>query len=134
MSRIGVQGLLEVERDSSLVELAGQGAQLALVLLLVAANGVVASDRRVHALRGEAPPPTAGTALRNVVAQLRKALGADAVETRPPGYRLRVDDGAFDLARVEARLASARSPDASEREPLLREALAEWRGEPLPEL
>jgi DNA-binding SARP family transcriptional activator len=134
MREFRILGPLDVKRDGVPVELAGQRARLALVLLLLEGNRVVASDRLVHALWGESPPATAPTALRNVITQLRKALGADAIETRAPGYRLRVDDDSLDLHRVETALAAARSADGGEREQLLRRALAEWRGPPLPEL
>src|SRR5206468_4191949 len=90
--------------------------------------------RLVGALWGEEPPKTAAAALRNVVAQLRRALGDEAIETRAPGYVLRVADGGFDLERFETRLSEAATAAGDERAQLLRAALAEWRGAPLPEL
>ncbi|HEY6962401.1 MAG TPA: BTAD domain-containing putative transcriptional regulator [Gaiellaceae bacterium] len=129
-----ILGPLEVERDGAPVELPGQRAPTALVLLLLEANRVVPSERLVDALWGEDPPKTAAAALRNVVAQLRRALGDDAIETRAPGYVLRIPAGSFDLQRFEARLAAAGRAPAADRASLLREALAEWRGPPLPEL
>src|SRR3954449_5599181 len=84
-----ILGPLEVERDGALVTLTGRRAQATLVLLLLDANRVVPAERLVDALWGEHPPATAGTALRNVVAQLRKDLGHEVIETRPPGYLLR---------------------------------------------
>ncbi len=40
-----------------------------------------------------APPETATKALQGYVSQLRKALGADRLLTKPPGYSLRVEEG-----------------------------------------
>ncbi|HEU5362421.1 MAG TPA: BTAD domain-containing putative transcriptional regulator [Gaiellaceae bacterium] len=129
-----ILGELEVDRDGARVELQGQRARAALVLLLLEGNRVVSTERLVDALWGEDPPKTAAAALRNVVSQLRRALGDDAIETRAPGYVLRVAKGSFDLDRFEGALAGAGRAEPGERARLLRAALAEWRGPPLPEL
>jgi DNA-binding SARP family transcriptional activator len=129
-----ILGPLEVVRDGAPVELTGRRARATLVLLLLEANRVVSADRLVDVLWGESPPPTAGTALRNVVSQLRKELGHDLIETRPPGYQLRLPDGAFDVVRFETRLAEAGRAPAEKRAAMLHDALSEWRGDPLPEL
>jgi len=60
-----------------------------LAMLLVHANEVVSAERLIDGLWGERPPETAPTALQVHVSQLRKLLGAERIETRPPGYRLR---------------------------------------------
>jgi DNA-binding SARP family transcriptional activator len=134
MLDVRVLGPLELERDGTRVELAAPRQRETLVLLLLEANRVVAADRLLDVLWGEQPPPTALASLRNTISQLRKELGADAIETRPPGYLLRIDENRVDLARFERRVAAAREASAGERARLLREALAEWRGPPLPEL
>jgi DNA-binding SARP family transcriptional activator len=131
MLEFRILGEFEVLRDNVAVELAGQRALTALVVLLLEANHVVSSDRLADALWGDEPPQTAATALRNTISQLRKALGTDAIETRPPGYALRVNPEQLDLARVEGRIAAARDGSPSERVRLLREALGEFRGRPL---
>jgi hypothetical protein len=69
-----------------------------------------------------------------MVSHLRKLLGADALETRPPGYVLRVDPECLDLARFERLVADARTAKPEERPALLREALGLWRGAPLADL
>jgi DNA-binding SARP family transcriptional activator len=129
-----ILGPLEVDRGGVPVELAGLRARATLVLLLLEANRVVPAERLVDALWGERPPPTAAAALRNAVSQLRRELGREVIETRPPGYRLCLPEGSFDLTRFERRLADAWRLPAEQRAPALREALAEWRGSPLPEL
>jgi DNA-binding SARP family transcriptional activator len=127
-------GRLEVVRDGAPVELAGQRLLGVLAVLLLDANHVVPAERLVDALWGEEPPATAATAVRNTISQLRKLLGGDTIETRPPGYVLRVDDEAIDLVRVERRIAQAAQARPEARVALLREALGEWRGQPLQEL
>ena len=129
-----ILGRLEVVRDGVQVELTGQRQLAALVALLLDANRVVPAERVVDAIWGEEPPPTATTALRNTITQLRKLLGSDAIETRPPGYVLRAPADAIDIARVERRIAAAEQASGDERVTLLREAVGEWRGEPLQEL
>jgi DNA-binding SARP family transcriptional activator len=129
-----ILGRLEVARDGVQVELTGQRQVAALVVLLLDANHVVSAERLVDALWGEQPPPSAPTALRNTISQLRKLLGSETIETHPPGYVLRVDADSIDLMRVERRIAAAAHARPEERVALLREALGEWRGQPLQEL
>jgi DNA-binding SARP family transcriptional activator len=113
----------------------GRAKQRALLAtLLLHRNQVVGSDRLVEALWGEAPPATAATALHGHVSALRKLLGAERIGTHAPGYRLRVDTDELDLARFESLVAAARSAGPEERSARLREALALWRGDPLPDL
>jgi DNA-binding SARP family transcriptional activator len=114
----------------------GRAKQRALLsTLLLHRNEVVGSDQLVEALWGEAPPPSAPTALHGHVSALRKLLGAERIRTQAPGYRLRVDPGELDLARFETLVAAARLPvEPEERSARLREALALWRGDPLADL
>jgi predicted ATPase/DNA-binding SARP family transcriptional activator len=119
-----------------LVPSVGAGKRPALLaLLLLSANRVVTTDRLIDELWHGDPPPTAGVALQNGVAQLRRRLGPDAIVTHPGGYELRVAPGALDVHRFERALADAaeavaarRHADALER---LDAALALWRGPPL---
>ena len=102
-----------------------RGRQRALLgYLLLRANEVVAQDRLVDALWGESPPATAVTALHGYVSRLRRLLGAGRLETRPPGYVLRVAPDELDLHRFRELLAQDRHE----------EALALWRGPPLADL
>ena len=102
-----------------------RGRQRALLgCLLLRANEVVAQDRLVDALWGESPPATAVTKLHGHVSRLRRVLGAGRLETRPPGYVLRVEPGELDLHRFRELLAHDRHG----------EALALWRGEALADL
>ena len=104
------------------MDLGGAKQRALLAILLLHANEVVSTDRLIDALWDEAPPETARKSLRVYISRLRKTLGRERLETKAPGYRLRVADGELDLECFQ-RLAEA--------EP--REALALWRGEPLAE-
>ena len=64
-------------------------------------------------LWGEEAPKTATTSLQNAISRLRRELGADVLETRAPGYVLRVAPDQIDARRFEralARCAAAAAP------------------------
>jgi DNA-binding SARP family transcriptional activator len=73
------------------------------------------------------------------ISELRKALGAaSAIETRAPGYLIRLEPDQLDLTRFE-RLSedggrALRRGEARLAADLLRQALGLWRGEPLADL
>ncbi len=103
-----------------------------LARLLLDAGRVVSTDTLVAALWDEPTPPSAPKVLQAHISALRKALGADAIQTLAPGYALR--GATSDLARFEELTERARDEhDLARRARLLREALALWRGEPLAE-
>jgi DNA-binding SARP family transcriptional activator len=135
-----ILGPLEVRRDDRLVAPAGAKQRLLLAVLLLHPNEVVSSDRLIEALWGERPPGGAAKALQMHVSQLRKLLAPDRsiLQTRPPGYELRVERGQLDLERFEAAVAAAGIASAAgrmrEAADLLHEALALWRGPPLADL
>lgn len=134
MFEFRVLGPLEVSSSGVPLPIAAQKQRALLAVLLLHANKVVSTDRLVDALWGDSPPKTAVTSLQNTISQLRKLLGPDILVTRAPGYVLKIDPECLDLARFERLVASARGADPAERAALLREALALWRGDPLPEL
>ena len=101
-------------------------------MLLLHPNEVVPADRLIEELWGEDSPERAAAALRVNVSRLRKALPADVLATRSPGYVLRVAPDELDLHRFERLVDEGRSllarglaADAAER---LRDALSLWRG------
>jgi DNA-binding SARP family transcriptional activator len=103
-----------------------------LALLLMHANEVVSRDRLIDDIWGEEPPGTAVNVLQTYVSQLRKVLPAGVLETRPPGYAIRVRPGELDLHRFEELVERAGEESAADRAEeaaqLSREALALWRG------
>ena len=130
-----ILGPLEVlDNQGQPIPLGGQREQVLLAALALEANRVVSANRLIEALWGEDPPATAANALQVHVSRLRKKLtgpsGSDGpLQTKPPGYVLRVGPGELDAERFE-QLATASEPDE---EPLavsarLADALALWRG------
>jgi DNA-binding SARP family transcriptional activator len=132
-----VLGPVEVVADGQPVSLPAAKPRALLAALLLSSNRVVSVDRLIDDLWGEEAPETATKALQGYVSQLRKALGADRLLTKSPGYSLRVEEGELDLDRFErlARegrdlLAAGDSKAAAKR---FSEALELWRGVPLAE-
>ena len=130
-----VLGPLEVVRDGEQVRLGSGQQRRVLALLVVHANEVVSRDRLIDVLWGDGPPPSATQTLQGLVSRLRQTLGDDRLETRPPGYRLRVASGEVDALRFEelvrvGLVATARPEVALG---ALDEALGLWRGSPYAE-
>ncbi|MGZ4568243.1 MAG: BTAD domain-containing putative transcriptional regulator [Blastococcus sp.] len=145
--RYRVLGPLEVTgSDGRALDLGGAKPRALLTLLLAEAGRVVSVDRIVTALWGDDPPPTVTGTLQAYVSHLRRVLepdrgpreAPDVLLTRPPGYLLHVDPADLDLLRFAAlveegdRAVTQGNPAAGV--PLLDQALALWRGEPLAEL
>src|SRR5206468_4073033 len=128
-----ILGPLEVIGDGRPVPLAGASQRALLVLLLLHANEVVSTDRLIDELWMGEPPGSGATALQVRVSQLRKALGPEAgrLETKPPGYVLRIGQGELDLSRLSRLVEEAEGADPVVAAGKLREALALWRGAPL---
>ena len=134
MREFRILGPLEALVDGSPVDLGGQRQRALLAALLLRAGQVVPTERLVDDVWGEEPPRHAVTALQNGVSALRRLLGRDVLEFRPPGYVLRVDDGQLDSVRFERLLAEARTAQPDMRAAKLREALDLWRGDALVDL
>lgn len=131
-----ILGPLEITDDGRRLPLAGTSQRALLGSLLLHANEVVSSDRLIDELWGDDTPASGATALQVRVSQLRKALGSAAsrLETRSPGYVLRVEPGELDLDRFTTLLAEAEEVEPAGASEKLREALALWRGPALDDL
>ena len=138
MLEFRILGPLEVLDDDRPVRLGGAKQRATLAILLLHANRVVGVERLADDLYAGAPPVTAVTQVQRQVSELRKVLGAAAIEPRSPGYVLHVEPEHLDLDRFER--ATYDAGQALERgEPqaaadLLERGLALWRGAPLADL
>lgn len=134
-----ILGPLEAWTGERQLPLGGPRQRALLAILLLRANEAVSTDRLIDELWGERPPATAANTVQVYVSQLRKTLEArDAIETRAPGYAVRVRPGELDLHRFEElagrgrrALAGGRAGEAAE---ALRAALELWRGPALADL
>jgi DNA-binding SARP family transcriptional activator len=132
-----VLGPVEAIVDGRPVALPAAKPRALLAVLLLNRNRVVSVGRLVDDLWGEQPPETATKALQGYVSQLRKALGADRLLTKAPGYSLRVEDEELDLARFELLVREGREllggGDSKSAARRFDEALELWRGPPFAE-
>jgi DNA-binding SARP family transcriptional activator/WD40 repeat protein/energy-coupling factor transporter ATP-binding protein EcfA2 len=112
--------------------------RVVLAALVLGRGRAVPSATLAEALWGDERPPTAAKIVQNCVARLRKALGAGAIETVPGGYRLSLGASDLDVARFERSVERAREllalDEADRAVFMVDEALALWRGSPLPDL
>jgi DNA-binding SARP family transcriptional activator len=114
-------------------ELPGGKPRALLARLLLEPGRVVPVDALVDDLWRD-PPASAHKVVQVYVSQLRKALGADAIETRAPGYLARAAADESDLGRFERLAKRARGTgEPAKKAALLREALDLWRGPALAE-
>jgi DNA-binding SARP family transcriptional activator len=127
-------GPLEVADHERALALGGVKQRSLLALLLLHANEVVAAERLIGELWGDAPPATAGKSIQSYVMRYRRELGAQRLTTRAPGYVLNVEPHELDVAVFERLRAEARRAEPPRAAAKLREALALWRGSPLADL
>jgi DNA-binding SARP family transcriptional activator len=132
-----VLGPVEAVAEGRPVPLPAAKPRALFAVLLLNRNRVVSISQLVDDLWGEAPPETATKALQVYVSQLRKAIGPDRLQTKAPGYSLRVEDGELDLDRFEQLVREGRerlaAGDAKAAAKVLAEALDLWRGPALAE-
>ncbi len=139
MVSIRVLGSFAAEWNGGPVPLGGRRQRAVLARLAVARGAVVSVDRMVEEIWQGAPPARAVTSLQVYVSNLRRLLEpgraprtpAALLVSAPPGYALRLPDGAVDAWRFERLLREAREvsqwqPEVARR--LLGEALSLWRG------
>lgn len=108
-----ILGPLEVVAEGRAVSLGGTRQRALLAVLLTRANQVVSTERLIDELWGERPPKEARNTVQFYVSQLRKVLGADRIETRAPGYAIRIERDELDLHRFE-RLVAEGGPALTE--------------------
>ncbi|MFD8499457.1 BTAD domain-containing putative transcriptional regulator [Amycolatopsis sp. NPDC059657] len=131
-ARFAVLGEIEIRFDGMPIAAGHARQRSVLAALLFDANRVVSADTLVDRVWGEQPPHRARGTLSSYLTRLRQALPADVSITRHSGgYLLTVDPAAVDLHRARTLLRDARAAGTDDlAEPLLREALGLWRGEP----
>jgi DNA-binding SARP family transcriptional activator len=141
-----ILGPLEVVGETGALRLGGPKRRAVLAVLLLDPNRVVPIERLADDLYGDAPPASAVTQLQGHISQLRKLLDPDRaagapgslLETREPGYLIRVAPEQVDLHRferlTEEALRSLTARDAQSASIGFRQALDLWRGPALADL
>jgi predicted ATPase/DNA-binding SARP family transcriptional activator len=119
---ISLLGPLEARAgDGTPLDLGGARLRRLLIRLALDPGRAISSAALVDAVWDQDVPANATNALQALVSRLRRA--GVPVEAAPSGYLLRIPSDAVDAVRFE-RLAEAGRAE---------EALALWRGQPLPE-
>jgi DNA-binding SARP family transcriptional activator len=95
-------------------------ARLVLSALVVENGRDVSTDTFVELVWGDSAPATAAKSLQNVIVELRRLLGPDAIATSAAGYRLSVAPADLDVCVFDSSSGH--------------EALALWGGAPFDEL
>ena len=131
-------GPVEVRDGAGMArEVSGTRLRALLVVLALRAGQVVPAATLIDELWGERLPADAANALQALVSRLRRAVGEPAaVTSSPAGYQLRISRDDIDVFRFERLAAQGRAAltaNPGEASALLGQALALWRGEPLPD-
>jgi DNA-binding SARP family transcriptional activator len=134
-----ILGPLEVVGDRGPLRLGGPKQRATLAILLLSANRVVSIERLAEDLYSGATPVTAVTQVQRQISELRKVIGpSSGIETRSPGYVIRLSRDQLDLSRFERSTEDAIGAltrgDATGAVDLLRRALGLWRGAALADL
>ena len=103
-----VLGPLEVDAGDGPIPLGGPKQRAVLANLLIRANQVVPADTLIDALWGDDPPEKARNTLQTYVSNLRRPLGDDRLQGRPPGYVLLLDPVELDADRFDSLVRDAR--------------------------
>jgi DNA-binding SARP family transcriptional activator len=140
-----VLGSFRVSRDGQEVDLGPRLQRALLAILVLEAGHVVPVDRLIDLLWREEPPTAALASVQAYISHLRRVLepgrlaraSARVLVTQDPGYALRVEDDQVDALRFQALARQAHEDLAGGRPAVaaagLADALALWRGDPLPE-
>lgn len=118
--------------DGAPVHLGGVKRKELFLRLLMSANTVVASEHLRYAVWRESGEEISTATLHSHMANLRRNLPEGRIETRSPGYLLRVDPQELDALTAEALLSKAKSDaaggDLTGAASLLDSTIAMWRG------
>lgn len=131
---IRILGELEAEADGRTLELGGRKQRAVLAALLLRVGEVVADERLIDDVWGEAPPASAAHTVEAYVSRLRRELAPHGVtlERRGGGYRLGLGAAVLD-AQAFKELVSNAAVALERREQslaasLAAEALGLWTG------
>ncbi len=124
-------GPFEISLDGRLLRLPGRRLAALVTVLALSPDLLVPVEVIADRLWGEQLPRRARPTLHTYVARLRQSLGDHVLETRPTGYRLRIEPEQVDAIRLASlvREASYQDDDTRKRK-LLETAAGLWRGIP----
>jgi len=121
-------GHVSAHRGGRRVDVSGAQRLAMLSVLALRAGQRVSSVDLIDGIWEEQAPDQARHALHVHVSELRRALGAEAIETRRGGYRLCVDEERVDALLFEQMVRRVNGGPPEQTLAELVEALALWRG------
>jgi DNA-binding SARP family transcriptional activator len=121
-------GHVSAHRGGRRVDVTGAQRLAMLSVLALRAGERVSSAELIDGIWDEQAPDQARHALHVYISELRRALGADAIETRRGGYRLCVDEERVDALLFEQMVGRVNGGPPEQTLAELVEALALWRG------
>lgn len=124
---VTVLGPLEVRTDGRAVPVTGGRRRALLAALLAGARRTVSTGDLLAAVWPDGPPPSAEHTLHTHVSRLRLSYGLP-ITARDGGYVLDLAPEALDAAVFDEHVARAGTAPPADAVPLLRAALALWRG------
>ena len=136
---VRVLGPIEAGEAGQPIDLGAPKQRLVFCVLVCHAGRPVSTDRLVDALWDGKPPASARDNVQQHVHRLRRSLGTQRLVSHGRlGYTLEVERHELDLFRFTDLLAGGREAMAAgewvRSSRLLRDALAQWRGEPFADL
>ena len=129
--RFRILGPLEVDVGPRVADLGGPRQRALLAHLLLRANQLVSADALLDSLWGDEQPDTARGVVHTYVSLLRRAIGKERIEGRPPGYVLLVGPDELDATRFDRLLRDAKRilpADPTHALVTIDDALRLWRG------
>ena len=104
--RIELLGPVRARRAGNPVSLRGVSARTVLACLALRPGSLVSLDELTDALWGDEAPADPVATLQSIVSRLRRAFGAEVIDTVAPGYRLSGTLASVDRADLEVLLRS----------------------------
>jgi DNA-binding SARP family transcriptional activator/Tfp pilus assembly protein PilF len=139
--QVRLLGPVDVLADGTVRQVHGLRRKAVLAALALQPGEIVSVDKLIDITWDGQAPATAAAALQNMVSHLRRVLGDKAaILAHPPGYVLGSGEPTDEVQATDVLAArrligrAAQSTDLGERQALLEEALALWRGQPVVEL
>lgn len=124
-------GHVSAHRGRRRIEVTGAQRLAMLSVLALRAGERVSSAELIDGIWDDEAPTQARHALHVYVSELRRVLGADAIETRRGGYRLCVDAQQVDALLFEQKLGRVNGGPPEQTRAELADALALWHGRAL---
>ncbi len=121
-------GHVSAHRGGRRVDVTGAQRLAMLSMLALRAGECVSSAELIDGIWDDRAPDHARHALHVYISELRRAIGADAIETRRGGYRLCVDGERVDALLFEQMVGRVNGGPPAQTLAELLDALALWRG------